>query len=275
MNKTRIILLIDFSPVTESLFAAVAQWLKNKEDVHVKTVHRLNVQIPALTDNDSKEKIVDLARQEKLQAIKALQANYLSEHKYFSVHVSDEPLLRVVEMLGKEPGYQNLMVLGLKGTSLGKKAFIGSNAIAMIETMDMPIIALNKGFKLDMNDYQVAVSSKYSFNQEALSLVLQLTETNKKLQLHFFTFAEEAELDEARSALDSLMAQFKRQYSCTQHLMTSRNQRVELQQYMVQRPDAFLVLQRGNRNILDILFRKLTVNELAYEGNLPLIILPQ
>jgi len=48
----------------------------------------------------------------------------------------------------------------------------------------------------------------------------------------------------------------------------------DLKRIILNKKDDFIVVQRASRMLLDQIFRKFLINDLVYEGNIPLVILP-
>lgn len=271
--KNRFILLIDFSEYSSNLIKYACDWSKQL-DTELVLVHQLIVPAPALTDNKSRQLIAIHAFEEALQKLRSLAKEHIPPTINVSFNVSEVNLLITISRLLQEP-YYNLIFTGVKGTGLLKKLFLGSIATEVINNTKNCIVALPKEiYRFSHEKIYIAATDKYPLNTIELNNFLSLI-NRKNTMLTFFYLAKPNEnIEGVETLLKSLSEMYSDNYKTTYSIYKGNNPFNDIKKVINNKIDEILIVQKGSRLLTDNLFRRFIINELVYEGQTPLVILP-
>lgn len=271
--KKRFLVLIDFSPNNACLLRYAYDWSRIVH-AEVLLVHHTTVLLPLLTDQDSKLTLKKIARDEALEKLKNFAKETLPDTAKMQYLVSDASLLSVLSKSLKEP-FEHLVFLGLKGAGVLKKIFIGSTAIRVIENTGAIIAAIPLNVEqFSAAKIYVAINDKYPLNIIGFNRFLQFIE-NEAAQIIFFSLTKpEDDIDSVERYLRDLSDMYKKSMNATYELYSGANLFENIKSVMNNKSGELLVLQKGSRLLTDHYFRKFVINELVYDGETPLIVLP-
>lgn len=273
--KTRLIVLIDFSPYAETLLQLANTWCKLLH-AELVLVHKVTGYAPAFAESDVRHQIIQVEKEEALAKLRTLAHENITTPKNIRYQVFKEGFLLFFPKLlrqGREQGFNDLIVLGLKGTGFLKKILVGSTATAIIEELNHPTVAVPVSVnKLIPKKFIVALSYKYPLNEAAFKQVLEAFQNNIQ-QLEFISVSATAESEDY---LKGLQAQHQKSIPSSYRIFrgTQADAFKEIKRYVHQQADSILVVQKGSRSLSDQVFRKFLINELVHDGSLPLIIVP-
>lgn len=126
----------------------------------------------------------------------------------------------------------------------------------------------------NINKLHIAVSEDFKINTLLLSNFLKLCKKDKPI-LHFFNLAKQKKnTPEIENLFGHLEMCFGDDYKLEFSVFESENRIEDVKKVISNKDEELLVLQRGSRYLSDQLFRKMMINELVYEGNTPLMVLP-
>lgn len=74
--------------------------------------------------------------------------------------------------------------------------------------------------------------------------------------------------------LNDLAKLFAERYETKTAIYKGRNRISEIKKVINNKEEELLIVQKGSRLLTDHIFRKFLINELVYEGQTPLIVLP-
>ncbi|HET8574352.1 MAG TPA: universal stress protein [Edaphocola sp.] len=269
----RFIVLIDFSEYSSHLLQYVYAWSR-REDAELLLLHQNLVIFPALVDAEVKQSIIRQANADALQQLKTLASDHISQCPKLSFVVNEKPLPTLLSELLSE-SYEHLIFLGLKGTGVLKKWFLGSVAVDVVETVSDIIVALPKDAPMTVPETLfVGVKEAHPLNVPALQKLL--THFCHLLPaIHFFTIAkpQDDRLTVERH-LKSLVSRFSAQTMTTFSVYETGNTLDFIKEMIAHNPDVLMVIQKGSRMLKDHFMRQFLTNELVYDGKLPLVILP-
>jgi len=267
--KNRIITLVDFSGYTPTLQQAAARFAQALQ-ADVVLMHQVAGVFPAFSDGDSRRQVINKeisVAEEKLQAL-AQPFNFTN----LQFAVSEQPLTQQIKALQNE-GYTDWLFLGLKGTGLLKRWFIGSTALEVIENGNCVTVALPQHTEVTIPQRLViAISENYDLNQTQLRLLLEGLK-NELTDIEFVTVDTGNEGEGASEANLQNLQQAYAAYNASYKIFNGNNALAEIKAHMQQCPNAYLVLQRGARTFEDTVLRRFMVNELVYNASIPLIVL--
>jgi len=271
--EKRFIILIDFSAYSNNLIQYACDW-SIQVNAELLLVHQTIVLAPALTDNNSRQQITQYANDEALLKLQALANELIPPTIKVSFSVSECQLqLTLTELLAES--FNNLLFVGIKGTGLLKKIFLGSVALQVIENTKNIIVAMPNEITIFSNEkIFVAVTEKHPLNILELHNFLNFI-VKENTSITFFYLAEPLEkTKEIENHLKDLSALFVDRFNTTFAVYKGSNPFEDIKKVINNKTNEMLIVQKGSRLLTDQLFRRFLINELVYEGQTPLIVLP-
>lgn len=271
--RKRFILLIDFSEYSSNLIKYACNWSK-QTNAELLLVHQTIVLSPALTDDKSKQEITQYANNEARQKLKALAKTLIPNTIKVSYSVSESHLHLTIDKLLTEP-FENLIFVGVKGTGLLKKIFLGSVALDIIDNTKNIIVAMPK--EIDVFSHEkifVAVSEKNRLNVEGLSNFLKFID-NKNTNITFFYLAKPNEETRGmEKQLQKLSEMYADRFNTNFAIYEGKDPYNDIKKVINSNIDEILIIQKGSSFMTDLFFKRFVINKLVYEGQTPLIVLP-
>lgn len=271
--KKRFIILIDFSEYSDNLIRYACEWSK-QINAELILVNQYQVLAPALTDNKSRNQIAQIGYEEGLQKLKTLANTLIPTTVKVSYSVSESPLKLTLSELLAEP-FDHLIFVGLKGTGMLKKIFLGSIAIQTIEKTNNCVVAIPKEVNtFSHNKIYVAVTEKKTLNILELNNFLKFINR----QNTYITFFYLAKANEKTIGIEKLLRELSEMFSDrfnTEFAIYEGNSPFDdIKKVINNKAEELLIVQKGSRLLTDQLFRRFLINELVYDGQTPLIVLP-
>ena len=268
----RFILLIDFSEYSGNLIKYACDWSK-QVDAEILLLHQTIAIAPALTDNEGRRQIAEHANYEALQKLKLLAKELIPNTFKVSYSVSESNMQLMLSELLAEP-FENLIFVGLKGTGLLKKIFLGSVALQVINNTNNTVIAMPK--EIDTFSHKkifVAVAEKHPFNILELNNFLKFID-KQNTNITFFHLAKPNEKTVGiEKQLRGLSEMFSDRYNTDFTIYEGNNPFGDVKKVINNKVDEILIVKKGSRFLTDQFFRKLLINTLIYEGQTPLVVL--
>ncbi len=271
--KKRLIVLIDFSEFSGNLIRYAGDW-GEKTNAELLLIHQTVVMAPALADNESRRMIARQANDEALEQLKALAQTLIPSTVKTSFAVSDQQLhLTLTKLLAES--FHNLVLVGMKGTGLLKKIFLGSVVTQVIDNAKGIVAAIPKEISAFSHArIFVAVTDKHPLNILELNNLLNFID-KENTHITFFYLAKPFErTKDMEKQLRDLSVLFGSRYYTSHTIYEGANPFEDIKKVINNQVEEILVVQKGSRLLTDQLFRKFLVNELVYEGQTPLIVLP-
>lgn len=271
--KKRFIILIDFSEYSGNLLKYACDWSK-QVNAELLLVHQTIVLTPGFADYESSKSIAEHDNDEALQKLKALVKELIPPSVKASYSVSESNLQLTLPELLAEP-YENLIFVGLKGTGFLKKIFLGSVALQVIDNTKNIVVAMPK--EIDTFSHKnifVAVTEKHPLNLLEFNKFLKLID-NENTSITFFYLSKPKEKTKGtEKQLRDLSALFADRFKTGFEIYEGNNPFDDIKKVINNKIEEMLIVQKGSRHLTDQLFRKFLINELVYEGQTPLIVLP-
>lgn len=271
--KNRFIILVDLSSDSEHLVQFAYQWSKNI-GADMLLVHHTVVMLPVLTPYESKKKLIKIANQESLDTLRRFAETALPGVMSIGFFVSEKPLVTELRTLLRGP-FNNLVFLGLSKKGLLEKLFIGSEAVKVIDGIDNLIVAVPLHPECcSPETIHVAVQKNSPLNILDFNKFLNFRKAGIE-RIVFFSVLEPGEdRNDAEKYLRDLTELYSDRYDAAYEMYEAKIGFQDLKRIILDKKDEFIVVQRGSRMFLDQIFRKFLINDLVYEGNIPLVILP-
>lgn len=271
--KKRLIALVDLSAHSPGLIRYACDWCI-KADAVLHLVHHTVVHAPVMADRDSKRQIADLAKAEAEELLRALVEELVPPSVEVSLSVSTVRLQVVLGQLLAEP-FNNLVLVGLKGTGLLKQLFIGTVALEVIEGSHHVVVAIPKDVTaFDHRRIHVAVSELHPLNVTALNSFLDFIDRERTGITFFHLSRADEETTGMEQHLASLAAAYADRFDTSTAIYQGSDPFVDIKGVVGNSTDELLIVQKGSRLLSDHLLRKFLINELVYEGKTPLVVLP-
>lgn len=270
----RIIVLVDFSLYTKSLINVAANWadLLKAELVLVHAVPRL---VPALVDDKTKYKIINYAKEEALSELESLANRTIPDRISVTYKATEKHLVNFLPQLMPKKK-ETLVMLGLKGTGMLKKVFLGSIATQIIDELNELTVGIPiKIHQAKPESLITAVNPKFPINKKKLDQLLKLLQGSLK-SLEFISIVEPNDIEsKSLNYLQELSEEYEDRISTSNKIFKNKKILNELKTYMEKRDKSFLVLQKGSRALTDLTFRRFFINKIIHDGSMPLIVLPK
>ncbi len=271
--QNRFIVLIDFSPYSEHLIRFAYDWSK-RVNGEILLVHNTVVLSPIMTPYESKMELIHIANREALQRLKECAEAVLPKGISMKRLVSEKELVILLRQLLQEP-FNNLIFLGIKGTGLLKKIFIGSQAVNVIDSIDNLIVAMPKNAACcSRESIHVAVQKDYPLNIIDFNKFLDFTGDEINRIAFFSVVTPDDDPDSTEKYLKELTEVYSGKRETSYTIYEGNSAFEDLKSILSKKKDEYIVVQRGSRTFLDQMFRKFLINELVYEGDTPMVILP-
>ena len=271
--KKRFIVLIDFSAHSENLIKYAYDWSK-QTNAELLLVHETAVLAPVLIDNRSRAEIAQQINAEALEKLKGLTNKILPYGLKVSYDVSENRLQTTIEKYLEE-AFDNLILVGLKGTGLLKKIFIGSVANQVIDKTNNIVVAMPKEIsRFSHEKIFVAITEKHPLNTPKLAHFLNFFD-KENTSLCFFHLAKPNEKNKPmENQLKELSKLFEDKFNTSYEIYDGSSSFSDIKKVINNKIDEILIVQKGSRHLTDQLFRKFLINELVFEGQTPLVVLP-
>lgn len=271
--KKRFIVLVDFSEHSANLIRYAFDWAK-LVDAKLLLYHNTTVVSPALADNETRNSIAQMVNEKAYDKLNLLSKSTLPENADVRCFASETNLLVALQNFLEEP-FDHLIFTGLKGTGFFKKILLGSITIQIIENINTLLVAIPKEIsRFSPTNLFVAVDDSHPLNVLGLNKLLNFAGGETK-KITFFYFAKVNENTSAmENKLKELTLLFGDKYPSDYKIYLAEDAFEKIKLVVNNKTDELLVIQKGSREWTDQLLRKFLVNELVYDGETPLVVLP-
>lgn len=274
MRAMRILVLVDFSLYTRNLIKVASNWadLFNAELV---LVHEVPGLVPALADYHTRYKIIDYEMEEAFSQLKTLAESKIPEHISTKYEVTDRRLENFLPQLIPDDK-ETLIMLGLKGTGLLKKVFIGSVATQIINELDKITVGVPlKATQAAPENLIIPVYPKHALNEVKLDQLVALLAPFVK-NIDFVSITESNNKDHLLTTYQKgLESRYDGNITSSHKIFRGNKIFEEFKLYTSQQANSFLVLQKGGRSLKDLVLKRFFINKVVHEGSIPLIVLPE
>ncbi|MEX0883475.1 MAG: hypothetical protein WDZ72_08385 [Cyclobacteriaceae bacterium] len=267
----RLVILLDFSKYSPPLVKLAFSW-KAHFNYNLVFIHEIPGLVPTLSDNNSRRQVIEY---EKRQAL-LLFNDLLKETGNLPNEVTFLPVEKHLNhYLETFLNPEDIVLLGIKGTGFIKKFLIGSTATEIINHLNQMIIAIPPEVNcIYPEELVVGAHPNYPINSHELNRLLRnLDDQIKQVELISFIAQKEDE-DKTHTYLADLKNKINKGPRIEINTFDGKDAFTQIKSYISKKPKSFFVVQKGSRTMNDILFRRFLINDLVYDGKIPLIILP-
>lgn len=271
--RKRFILLIDFSEYSKNLIQYAYDWSR-QTNARILLLHKTTVLLPAFADNDTKQQMVQNTNENALAKLKKFAKSIIPYPYEASYCVSEKHLQHTLSDRLKEP-FEDLVFVGMKGTGMMEKLFLGSIALQVIDQTNNSVVAIPK----EINTYShekifVGVSENNPFNTLEFNSFLRFIDDENTNITFFYLAKPNEETSEMKNLLRQLASLFDNRFSTDFAIYEGQSRLEDIKKVINNKIDEMLVVQKGSRLLTDQFFRRFLINDLVYEGQTPLIVLP-
>ena len=271
--KTRLVVLIDFSPQNEVIVKLAKRWSEIIK-AEILLIHQVTYAVPALADSESRMKIIQYEKGKAIAELNKLIQKHFEKNDSVNYEIFEKNLIPSLKnLLGKN--YQDIVMIGTERSGIFTKYFMGSTALKIIDDLNCQTIAVPPDFETHFpQTLTVAVTQKYPLNRIAFNNFLGVIK-NFIEQVHFISIITPDEnVKKSHEYLLNLTQECQHKIPCTYDIFEGESAFKEIKKFVQENPNTMLVVQKGSRTISDHLFRKFFINDLVHDNSLPLIIIP-
>lgn len=277
--ENRLIVLIDFSVYSRALAELAARWCKISQ-AKLLFVHQVPGFFPALTDDASKMKIIRHEKDQALEKLKKFVEDKNLDPTQVGYVITESHLLNTIDDLLKE-GFDDIILVGIRGAGVLKKLLIGNTATTIIDNVKRTVVAVPDKLCAEPNVFcnlvpkRLVVSLSYQFplNEDAFDNFVNRY-SKAITQLEFISAVSDDKEEDAICYLETLTTKYSAIGKSSFRIFKGDNHFEQIRNFVESEPDTILVVQKGSRNLTDLLFRKFMINEIVHDGSLPLVVLP-
>lgn len=271
--KKRFIVLVDFSESSEALINYASDWAR-QINAELLLVHQSSALTPGITEYEIRQQLAHQSNQEALQRLKALAKELVPPSIPVSFSASEKHLLTTIPQFLAEP-FDHLVFAGIKGTGLLKRIFLGSTVLQVIDNIENLVVAMPGGIdKFSPQRIFVAVTKKYPLNLLEFKKFLNFMDV-KNTSITFFHLTKPHKVaNNIERHLQELARTFADRYKTDFAIYEGDHPFDDIKKVINNNVNEILVIQKGSRLLTDQLFRRFLINELVYEGQTPLVVLP-
>lgn len=269
--RRKLVALVDFSSYSEPLVKLALHWADGL-NLDLVFVHQVTVAVPAMADTESRMQIANSEKNDALIRLRMLVQKYNAKNVMLQYQVTDKPLTLYLPELITE-GRDDLVIAGLKGTGILKRIVLGSKIAKVIEDLDYITVAVPAQINVVTPGHMtIAVSYRYPLNEHALTSLIELPSV-REIELVSIVTSDDDE-EKAEAYLKEQKQRLPEHVTSSYYLYKGQDAFTLVKSHCAAQPDTVLVVQKGSRSLKDHLFRRFFVNELVYDGSIPLVVLP-
>jgi hypothetical protein len=271
MKKGKMYVLLDFSVYSIIELRLAKKWTE-WHDIEVVVVHQLVPQIPSMADPDVRLNLIYDQKRDVSRLWFDLQEKVFGGESFHKFEITTEPLTQYLKGI-IEP--EDMILMGLKGSGKLKQIFLGSQVKNIVEDLDQITIAVPKSLEnFEPTKLVVSVHPRFPLNQNAFNLFIQ----NIPKSIRTVQFLTVASPQDDKEDLDTFLQNLSKiilaDLSIETSLFSGNDVFEEIKNHFKGKHDYFLLVQQGSRDFSDRLFRKFLVNDLVFDGSIPMVILP-
>lgn len=268
MKKNRLVALVDLSEDTKLLYPSI-QHFSSLIEGDIVLAHEITKIFPAIVDSEQKR---ILMADEKKEAIKKLELQTKAfENIAYNLMVTER---NVVEFISEYTSidYNDWVITGLKKHDSIMHYFTKGTIQKIIDETDFIKVILPCDKEIT-SVTKVKFATHYKFPVNHIKLKTVIDALSKKIEhITFFTIMNDHD-DETKinHHLEELKSHFPNLNIKTK-IIHSNDSFAKIEH--VTNPETLLIIQKGTRNLIDIISRKFTTNNILKSKLTPLLILP-
>ncbi len=237
-------------------------------------LHQSNALTPGITDDETKQQLIKQANKNAIKQLESFAYNVLPHLTNVQYLVTEKSLPLTVNELLKEPS-ENLVFIGIKNSGIIKNLFLGNTSVNIIETVKNIVVAMPKDISMFKHEkLYVAVSDKHQINVVGLNNFLNFIDAKNTCITFFYLAKPNEDTGGVEKTLGDLANLFSNKYKTQTAIYEGMHPFEDVKKVINKKEEEILIVQKGSRLLTDLLFRRFLINELVYEGNNPLVVIP-
>lgn len=271
--EKRFIVLIDFSEYSHDLLRFAHDW-STKVGGRLLLAHQTAVISPAMADAATRVTLTQVTNAEAVTRLEQFAREILPSEVRVDYMGTEQPVDKMIEQIREDPS-DFLVLMGVKGTGRLKQIFLGSFVIDVIDQADAIVVAMPRNVTRFVSEkFYVAIHSRDQLHTKALDTLLKFAQGQVR-ELTFFSMAEtKIDLPDVEEYLAHLAQQYSDRVKADYKLYHGENVFDSIRKIINNQTTELLVIQRRSMSLTHQPFRKFIINELVYEGETPLVVLP-
>lgn len=272
IKKLTIYILLDFSAYSKTELLFAKSWIGDM-DIEVRVIHQLDLVVPSLASKDIRLKMVYDEKRQILNKWFQLKSEIFSDNEHVKFEILDRSIMDYLKLTSQNQTIYVMM--GLKGGGKLKQIFLGSMVNEVIERLNIVTFALPRELEnFTPNEIIILAHPEFNFNLEALHQLLKYVPDNVRT-LKWICIAREGEtVEDLHDYLEYLIKKTETGLNHELAVFSGKEVLVQVKSFFQSNENKVLIIQKGGRTFMDKLFRKFLINDLVYDGSIPLIILP-
>lgn len=267
--QNRTITLFEFSKNNEKLINFSAN-LTIKINGSLLLLHQTDRFFPSFTDSETKKKIIE---SEKKEAIVKINEIFDLEAHNIECEVTEKNVVNYLVDLN-DKSICNWVIVKQKEKQKFERYFSKSTVLKIIEETNLLLIALPQNFSYTIpKTLYFATHPKFKINHLHLDHLLNSLKNQIKKIVFFTYYDNENSLIEIKNHLKSLEERYQN-HNPSSEIIHGDFAKSDFKS-QIDFSTAFLVVQKGPRDLFDLLFRKLSIDNLIKKATFPLIIIPK
>ncbi|HMQ07829.1 MAG TPA: universal stress protein [Saprospiraceae bacterium] len=270
--RLRFLIFIDFSTNSESIIRT-AHSLSLVSGSELIFIHKIQLLVPAMVGAAGRSLIAEEQKNEAIGQLKSL-VEPLIKYTRASFHASELGILEIIEQYENHES-ETWIFTGLKGTGPLKKIFMGSTTTKIVDHTHLISLAIPTQYSSSLPERLViALHYKIPVNKDKLKHLISIFSSLVNRITFLSIVNSDDDILKATEYLDQMRSLIPGIPSDS--VIFKGNEPLQnIQEFMLTKNNAYLVLQQGSRNFTDILLRRFLINELVYKALHPLIIIPK
>ena len=267
--RNRTITLFEFSEDNEKLIN-FSNDLATEINSNLLLVHQTDRLIPSFTDAETKKGILEVEKKEAI--VKINEIIDLKTHD-IECEITEKNVVNYLESL-HDSSVCDWVIVKQKEKEEFESFFTKSTILKIIEETNSLLIALPQDFSYNMPEtLYFASHPKFEINHSQLEHLLNSLKNQVKKIVFFTHIDDEDNYFEIETHLKSLEELYQK-YNTSTKIIVGNFANSDFKNQM-DFTSSFLVVQKGPRNLFDLFFRRLSIDNLIKKAAFPLIIIPK
>lgn len=267
--RNRTITLFEFSEDNEKLIN-FSNDLATEINSNLFLVHQTDRLIPSFTDSETKSGILEIEKKEAISKINEI----INLNQYnIACEITEKNVVNYIESI-QDSQICDWIIAKQKEKEDFESFFSKSTILKIIEETNSLLVALPENFNYEIpKTLYFATHPKFEINHKQVEQVLESLK-NKVNKIVFFTHVENEEnYFKFENHLKSLKDLYQK---CNSEILIVKGDFSNSDfKNQIDFESSFLVVQKGPRNLFDLFFRKLYIDDLVKKATFPLIIIPK
>lgn len=272
--KTKLIVLIDFSPYTPTILKFANAWCE-KSGSETLVIHQLFSPESRIQNLELPQNNIKLEKTKTLRKIGELLSGTFNEKITLKTDIITGDMIEYLRNLPDQDS-NNPVLLGMKGNSTGDKPLMGKLTKAIIENLNSLTVIVPVTLKAYLpNSLTVGLSCKYPLNKPAFNKFLTRVSAFITHIRFISVMAAAKEFKRCHEYLLNLSLEYSNIFSAEFEIFEGITAFHQIKEYIAQLPETMFVVQKGEHMFADRTSQKLLINDLAYTSCIPLVVIPQ